>query len=280
MTGYTGQVTVHQGTAYFTQHFAVYTYVERQDKWEELPRCENKYFGLAVINDKLTAVGGMDRNNLHTNKILTLKKRERKWDQLLPAMPTARVHPAALTTPTHLVVAGGTYVSQDPNRTPKGYATVELMALKTFQWSVASSLPEVVRYPQIKHTTANLLLLTDTESNTVYSCSVEGLAHTQQEDAAWARRAPIPVHHGASLVALQGVVLALGGQDEAGSQTDAVHRYNEAEDAWEVVKGLRSPRSWVLGAVCLDDVLVVVGGFTGGWTPCNITEKMTMKLHV
>ena len=268
---------MHEGTAYFTQNFAVYTYTESRDKWEELPRCNNKNFGVAIINGQLTAIGGQDRIKVHTADVLSLKERGKKWEKLLPAMPTARVHPAPVATPTHLVVAGGTYMAQDPNRTAKGYATVEVMSLKAFQWSTVSSLPEVVRYPQMKHTAGHLLLL-DSEKNSVYACSVENLVPSQQDAMVWARKAGIPVQQGASLVALEGQVLALGGIDHGQAPLDSVYCYKMAEDTWEPVKALRTPRSWVLSVVCRDNVLVVVGGFQENWVPCNKTEKITMNL--
>lgn len=277
MTGYTGQVTVHEGIAYFTQNFVVYAYIESCDKWEELPRCENKHFGVAMINGKLTAIGGLDRNKIHTNDLLTLKKLEKKWEKLLPVMPTARVHPATVTIPTHLIVAGGTYVSDDPNRSLKGYAIVELMALGTFLWSAVSSLPEVVRYPQIKHT-AKHLLLSDTENSSVYTCLVDELVQSQQGGVVWERKAKVPVQDGASLVNFEDQVLALGGKNGAGVPQDSIYRYKVTEDEWELVKDLRTPRSWVLSVLCRNNVLVVVGGFEGRWAPCHKTEKITLKL--
>lgn len=280
MTSRSGQVIARKGTAYFTQNFSVYMYMESRNKWEELSRCINKYFGIAVVNNKLTAIGGQDENKLHSKMVYTLKEPEKRWEKLLPSMNTARMHPTAVTTPTHLVVAGGTYISDDPNRSLQGYASVEVMALKTHkEWSAVCSLPEVVGYPQMKLTGQHLLLC-DTVSNRVYTCSVDDLVRedgAQNKQNVWIKKANIPVQEGACLVSYEDQVLALGGLNEDAAPKDSVYCYNESSDSWKLVKTLRTARSLVLSVLCRDNVLVVVGGFKG-WKPCNVTEKITLQL--
>ena len=241
--------------------------------------CENKDFGVAVINDKVTTVGGRNKAGVHTTAVLTLTGK--KLDRVLPPMMTPRFHPATVTTPTHLVVAGGQYVSDYATKSLEGYKSVELMTLDTLQWSVAASLPNVVMIPQIKHATGHLLV-SDTKNSHVYTCQVEKLLHSQNvggEGEVWARKRDIPVAQGASLVSLQGRhILALGGITNADKEAGTVYRYTIEQDKWEVVKELRTPRSWVLSVPCPDAVLVVVGGFKRGWDATRLTEKTTMRL--
>lgn len=204
---------------------------------------------MAIINDKLTAIGGRDKASVQTGAVLTLTGK--KWEHVLPPMPTPRFHPAAMTTPTHLVVAGGQYVSEDANKSLKGYSSVELMALDTLQWSVAASLPEAVRIPQIKHTIGHLLV-SDTKNSHVYTCQLENLLHSQQAvdnvgRGVWTRKEDIPVAQGASLVSLGGRhILALGGMTNADEAAGTVYCYKIEQDKWVVVKELRTSRSWML----------------------------------
>jgi len=58
MRSYQGATVVLGNIAYFSSGYNVYSYTVAQDKWTELPPCKHQYFGMAVINNMLTAVGG------------------------------------------------------------------------------------------------------------------------------------------------------------------------------------------------------------------------------
>lgn len=279
MTGYNGQAIIdkqaHNIVAYFTQYYTVYAYRIGQDVWVELPRCNHKQFGVAVINGKLTAIGGRDGNDVHTNVVLSLVQGQ-GWEELLPPMTTARVHPAVMTISTHLVVAGGIYISQDQNKSLTGYETVELMALDTLTWSVVSSLPVAVRYPQIKHTMGQLVLC-DTESGHVFGCMLEKLRQSRQADAVWTAKADIPVQQGASLVQHGNQILALGGIDARDNSLSTIYRYDVNEDSWKLVpEKMHIARCWALTVACPDSSLMVVGGYESNWTASKVTEKIPM----
>ncbi len=271
ITGYTGQAIVHGNALYFSQNYALYSYHEDRDKWEELPRCENKEFAVTVVDNRLTTIGGVDRRDLHSDAVFSL--RYRQWERILPAMPTARAHPAALTTPTHLLVAGGTYVAENPGRSHVGYDVVELMNLDTKHWSAATKLPEAIRYPQLMHANDGNVMLYDTEKNSVYGCSLEMLLQPAG-GAVWAKKEPIRfIKEGASLAKAGDSLLAIGGRDEAGDPCREIYCYDALEDGWSRVTDMRTPRYWVLSAVAPSNVLVVVGGFKGqGEQACELTE--------
>ena len=71
-----------------------------------LQLCGNNIFGLAVVKDKVTTIGGY-HDNRATNILLCLEDQGTKWRDVLPPMPTARVRPATAATPTHLIVVAG-----------------------------------------------------------------------------------------------------------------------------------------------------------------------------
>ena len=80
---------------------------------------------MAVVNHKLIAIGGWDKSSV-TNSLLSLSSSVMtKWRKLLP---TERVRPVAVTTPTHLVVAGGR-----SHVLGAGLSTVEVLSLYTLK---------------------------------------------------------------------------------------------------------------------------------------------------
>jgi len=263
-----GAAVVHGHTAYFSCSENVYSLSE--NKWTRLQPCRYRYFGLAVINDQLTTIGGWDREKrITTNSLLSLSGQG--WRKVFHPMPTSRVAAAVATTPTHLVVAG------------EGFAiflsTVEVLNTNTFQWFTARELPQAVGFPQIT-LCDECFYLSDGYSATVFSCSVEDLlksckpTFTNSSDggSVWTRLANIPVPH-SSLTTLKGCVLAVGGWD-GGNQSGTIRCYNVATNSWSVIGEMPTPRHDVLTAVLPSNELVVVGGSSG-----NITEIGTAVLQ-
>ena len=262
---------VHGNIAYFSTEYNVYSF-ELPDKWTKLPQCPHRDSGLAIINEQLIAIGGYYSWNT-TNTLLSLKKKLllkskliwSKWEQLFSPMPTARIHPAAVTTPTHLVVVGGRISLFG---TP--LSTVEVMNIKTLQWSTASSLPQAVYYPRVTLCDGRLYLTHN--DNTVFSCSTKGLLQSSNEPlstdssnggSVWTRLANIPVHHTSSLVTLRGRVLAITSENCNGRLTGSIHCYNKATNSWSIIGETPTPKSHVLTAVLPTNELVVVGGDGG-----------------
>lgn len=237
---------------------------------------------MAVIGNKLTAIGGWSSESSKTNVLLSLTTRsENSWREVVPPMPTVRTNPGAVTTDTHLVVAGGTLRH-----------IVEVLNTQTLQWSVASSLPAIVTFPQMTLCGEHIYL---SDHATVFSCSVEELVksckptstgisdgrsmwtrlrkslkndptNSRSGGSAWIRLADIPMKHAASVVTAKGKVLAIGGaNDEANENpTSDIHCYDLTTNSWSVIGELPSPLSSVLAAVLPSSELIVVGGLGKG----------------
>ena len=262
ITASQGSAVVHSNTTYFSSGCNVYSYTVPENKWTELPECKYKLFAMAVINDALTTIGGRDHKNAATKKLLSLSGSS--WEEVLPPMPTKLVFPAAVRTPTHMVVAGG--------RLKVGIATVEVLNTETFQWSRASSVPEGVGYPQMT-ICGGCLYLTDCDSH-VFSCSVEDLlksTNSSDGGSLWTRLANIPARGDSTLTTLRGRVLATGGRDD-GNLTGAIHCYDVATNSWSVIGHTPTPRCSVLTAVLSSNELVVVGGKESSGNLCCTTE--------
>ena len=264
-----GTVVVDERTAYLSVEYSVYSYTVSADKWTKLPKCKFELFGLAVVKGKLTTIGGFKRD-ASTNSLFSLSGS--LWKKVLPPMPTKRCRPAAASTPTHLVVAGGKreYISWH-------LSTVEVLSQETFQWSTVSSLPVDVRFPQLTLCGGLFYLL---NGNSLYSCSVEDLlkscrpaTNSSDGGSVWTELAAVPVRFGSSLVTLRGRVLAIGGTDDlfGDNPTGAIHCYNVTTNSWSVIGEMPTPRSELLAAVLPNNDLVVVGGKLSRWERCSNT---------
>ena len=263
-----GAAVVHGNTAYFSQHYSVYSYTLSQDKWTQLIQCEYVFFSMAVVSNQLTTIGGQLGDGTATNTLLCLSRSssEMKWEELLPSMPTARMWSAAVTTPTHLIVAGGD--------TELGVAlsVVETLDTNTRQWSSVSSSPGVLEFPNMTLCNGQLYL---SEHSKIFSCSVEELlksrkpASTNNSGSVWTKLTDIPVPYYASLTTLRGQVLAIGGKDQqlGGTPTGAIHQYNRSTNSWSVIGEMPTPRARPLVTVLPSHELIVVGGIG-----CSVTE--------
>ena len=93
-----------------------------------------KFFSSAVVNGKLTAVGGEHEGRV-TNTLLSLMQDtfQQQWIEHFPSMTFCHNNPAVATTGTLLIVAGGS----DPDEK----TAVEVMNTQTLQWTIVASLP-------------------------------------------------------------------------------------------------------------------------------------------
>ena len=275
MTAEKGAAVVHGNTAYFSQNRRVYSYTLASDEWTKLQTCDNERFGLAVVNDKVTAIGGWNCGRA-TNTLLSLDDQGTRCRELLPPMPTARARPGAVTTPTHLIIAGG---QTGPFQHPYALSTIEILDTNTLQWSSASSSPQALQFPHMSLCGEHLYLSQD---NTIFSCSVGELlksckpvsTNSSAGESVWAKLADIPVPYGASLTTLRGQVLTIGGSDQpdGGTPTGAIHQYNRSTDSWSVIGEMPSPRSKILAAALPSNELIAVGGNDGANKALKNTE--------
>ena len=267
-----GAAVVHGDITYFSAGYNVYSYTPSQDKWTALAQCEYKYFSMAVADNLLTIIGGMQRHfkisdALHclVSTSSTGKKWKKSsprftWEKCFPPMPTARELPAAVTTPTHLIVAGG-----KTGLVGVALAVVETLDLHTLQWSSVSSSPKPLENPSMTLCNGRLYL-SKCRSNTIFSCSVEELLKSNKYTSTWTNF-HVPYH--TSLITQKDYILAISGNNPLWSNTPtkAIHRYNRSNNSWSNIEEIPTPRVCPLVAVLPSHELIVVGGYD-----CTVTE--------
>ena len=260
-----GAAVAHGSLAYFIADGSheVFAYNSESNGWNELPECPQSDFGLAVVNNLITAVGGV----LYTNRLSSFSGGE--WVTVFPAMPTKRYFTAIISAQNYLIAAGGQGVGGV-------LSTVEVMDMNTLEWYTAASLPEPVYHMSATVCGGRLYLLGGSNKNfssthAVFTCTLDSLIrschppsqtppHTS-EASVWQRVADVPVM-GSTCTTLNGRVLAVGGWDSHGNRTAAVHMYNPDSDSWLVLGNMPTARCWCL-VVGLRDCIMAVGGDGG-----------------
>lgn len=275
-----GTATVAGGSAYVSRHFTIYEYRIAIDSWSK--RCVSQYqsFSLAVIHDRLTTVGGISREQNRTQSLHSLSATSSEggeggetgeWEELYPPVPTHRVCAAVLTTPTHLVVAGG--------RSRAELCTIEVLDTETSQWSTALSLPEPMGDPLLTLCSGNLYVCQQQQAS-CHTCPLDTLLRSCRLEASkapppptdgvggsseWTRLANTPTSSGHGLATLAGQVLLVGGQDDKEVESAVVHGYDHASSAWVAVGEVPTARTDVLAVVVPTtsrQELVVIGGWS------------------
>ena len=267
-------------TVFIARGHNVYSYKPSENKWNKLQQdCPHQHFSLAVIGDKLTAIGGTTNDDSPTNSLLSLKGFwiGKKWKEYLPPMPTKRMRPATHTIDqTHLVVAGGR-----ESQNGRSINTVEILDTATRQWSRADKLMEMVENPSIT-VSGEYLYLCDGYSNTAFSCSVESLlqscssfpststsANTKNGDSVW-KVLTVPEYE-STLVIVGEYVLAIGGSDDF-KPKGTIHCYDRVTNSWTLIGEMPTARYGVLATALANNELVVAGGYTGVGITSSVTE--------
>ena len=284
-----GAAVAHGSVGYFSSSGGhdVFAYDSEKDDWSKLPECPQKYFGLAVINNFLTAVGG-DPSGLFsgdfTNRLVSFNGS--KWVTIFPPMPTKRYVPAVISAQNHLIAAGGLGVGYNV------LSTVEVMNTDTREWYTAASLPEPVHHMSATVCGGRLYLLEGRDKNyyisthAVFTCTLDSLLHSCHPPSqtpphtngagVWQRIADVPMKH-STCTTLNGRVLAVGGRDSHRTRTPNVYMYNGDSDSWPLVGHMSKPRSECL-VVGLRDCIIAAGGYTLRYNTTSSVEVGYLQL--
>ena len=273
---YRGVAVVEGNTVYISPYSSQEVYscnvISGDQQWSTLPGHRYWGFSLVLINGLLTSVGGYSVGH-NTNSLLSLTGEggKRLWSEVFPAMPTPRGDTASVTTEQALIVAGGLSGARRLD-------TVEVMDIPSQQWTSASRLPHPF-YSMSATICGDQLYLaggvdeSNKSSKSVLTCSLTDLFPPQSLEArlhtlslanktgVWRQARDLPVTR-STLTTLGGHLLAIGGVDDSGERTAAVHCYDAHTDSWRVVSQMMSVRYYCLATALPEDRLLVVGGLT------------------
>ena len=253
-----------KNTNYLTH---VYIYYPTNDKWYRITDCPQYYSSCAVINDNFTVIGGCRvTDNTVTNLLWSYSTAAKKWEELLPAMPTKRSLTTAQVYDDRLIVCGGLL----PDKT--ALDIVEVLDLATKKWCKVQSIPD-------KLCRANSTICEDTmylvggiedgqiATSKVYKVHLPSLlqnkANTPQT-AVWEFVKNTPSCHSA-VVSLNGHIVVIGGQLKQRA-ISSLFLYNPISNCWEYLADMPVSRAHCR-ATLLDGKIIVVGGFTDGRDP-------------
>ena len=257
----------------------MYSYNVNGELWSKLPDCPNLYSSFAVVNNLLTAIGGVMCDTKNSNQLHSLKQQTQgmQWVEELPPMPTKRSSTTSLCTRTDLIVAGGRS-DEGWLGIPIALTCVEVMNTETHQWSIAANLLSGM-YRASGVICGDHLYLVGGESRSTYSCSLSDLLQSCQSASptaqqrscntasVWRKLANLPadVAEGSTAVLLNGQLLAIGGvigiKVLGSNPSSKVYMYKPATNSWKVVSKMSVARSYCFAVTLPTNKVMVVGGY-------------------
>ena len=226
----------------------------------------NDAISLVNIKNELTIVGGCFKNKRgnweDSNKLYSYIRG--KWVEKYPPMPTKRCFFKAVCANPVLIVAGGR------NAQLSFHTTVETLNTQTEQWSSVSSLPFPTCLPSVSICGEHICVhaghvprTSSQEATFVVRCSLFSLAFSTPESDIWEKIASLPVK-GSKLVAVNGRLLAVGGESTNEVSTKEVYQYDPSTNSWRVISRMNIARSHCAAALLPDNKLIVGGGSANG----------------
>jgi hypothetical protein len=245
---------------------SIFRYSIIRDKWITLLQCPAYHQGLTTLNEELISVGGRDRNSQEvTNTVYTF--RDEEWKEVLPPMPTPRMHLFTVSHNNELIVAAGGSTDSERDGSKHAIDTVEVY-IRNRQWYAIKQLP-------IPFKISSTCVMDDTcymfgVSREALHISLPNLMETAQQtndpntQGEWKMlRAEQPIFL-SSLVELDGKLVAMGGSydDEMRVGTIYTSFYDSMADTWVGCKRARLPTPlYKPGVVKLAaDKVMIIGG--------------------
>ena len=265
----------------------VMVYDPKQDSCNTHTPYAYNCFSMAVVNDQLVLVGGIELlTDKKTNKIGVWNEQSKTWTHPLPPMTTACYSPSVATHNNRwLVVMGGR------GDTETSLSRVEILdTIVSVQWYQATSLPHPCH--QVSSATiGNMCYLLGGFTNNdpvkkVYSVCLDDLisqavsqpprTSAPSTPSPWQSLPNTPLTHSTALAFNgPGALLAVGG-DYLGSS--AIHVYQPSSNSW-VKAGELSTERCDSGCIVLPsgEMLVAGGGDHETKRKVEITSILTMK---
>ena len=244
----------------------VIAYDPQKDSYDTLPPYTYNYFSIAVVNNQLVVVGGMDiRTNKPTNQLGVWNEQSKNWTHPLLPMTTACSSPSVATHNNRwLVVMGGFSCGTCLSR-------VEILdTTGSGQWYQAASLPQPCSWVSTA-TIGNMCYLlggfsaVGDPSKKVFNVQLDELisqavsqpagARAPATPMLWMKLPDTPLLHSTALT-INGALLAVGGR--WGSTT--IYHYQPSSRSWIKAGELPARRSRCCCTVLPSGEVLVAGG--------------------
>ena len=257
-----GSATIDHQFAYFTPLHtpSVYQYEWCTDQWKELPSCPYAYCALAIIDGKLTTLGGWYFRSDCTNKLFTL--RQSKWVEEYPPMKTECTSPAVVSASDgdYLIAIGG-----DFGGACLWTPLVQLFQVKTRRWYETVQLPRPLPLPSATICGDQVHVISgEYEDYGGYSCSLQALPPgdqpiTQQSLSHLLSWNPLPClpQKYSTAATLCGQLVIIGGVKDR-SLVKSIHQLVEGQ--WVEIGCMNSGRYDCFSVSPSPDKLIIVGG--------------------
>lgn len=285
-TFHTGVSTFHDNLCYFSSFMTnqIHVYNTALGAWHLLPECPVSNFGLEVVNNLVTTIGGRlvtaaveESTSVCTNKLLSLcgqgaevETGRERWVEKVPAMVLARAQ-AATTSNSRLVIVAGGEVGDHRSF----IADIEVLLVDTGTWSRLASSP-LGNYSWLTAVLCGDQLylvegLGSREKDKIHSVHMGAVVESIQPpptgrtrkasngNLPWKRIKPAPASN-TTCVCAKGKLIAVGGIDANGKSTNDIWAFHES--SWKSIGSLKSYRYRSLVGVTAIGTLLVIGGLT------------------
>ena len=97
------------------------------------------------------------------------------------------------------------------------------------------------------------------KTKSLLTCSLTELLQSSSSSSIWHRVADAPAYH-STCAAVNGELLAVGGNDKDDNPSSAIHKYNPTTNSWDLISNMPTARYEYLVAVLSTNEMMVVGG--------------------
>ena len=271
---YIASATVINSTLYITggqcpndtrNNYNVYKYKLDKNQWSVLPPLQQCYGVPVNVNDQLTIIGGMDRNNKPTNVVTTYD--DNSWNNTYPNLSVARLHPAVVPYHQYVIVAGGKGDDED---------SIEVFDITKSHWMIVNThLPKPMwrisaticadSFTIVGYHTAGNIRYNDTfiiPIDDIISLSQQTqqslTSSTDKDNTKWHRLADAP-YWGTALVPNTSPPVIIGGSDKQYNTVNDITIYDDTSNKWNKISSLPINCAYTTVAV-INQSIIVMGG--------------------
>ncbi|XP_065910032.1 uncharacterized protein [Dysidea avara] len=267
-------VYVYGGNSGNSPALDVLVYHVLEDTWEKLPPSGVYYSVPVITGNKLTIVGGKDRETFKfTSKVLTFDVQTQAWINQFPDLLTAKSRPGVVVYSHYLIVAGGK-ISDEPQFSNEieildidnpslGWkkSVVDLpLAMWDLTVSVSEDLYWILSYGEKQHST---------DIHHIPVAKILSLElNMEKSNDSWIKLGKTKYYKSTVLDKNLSVPVLCGGETKDCLPSDAICIFDHDKDMWKesTVAALRAPRAYPAVSLLGQSAVIVIGG------SCNAKE--------